>query len=476
MSNGVNERFDFSAALPRVEDLTRAHFIAIGGSGMSGIARLMRARGIEVSGSDKAESAAVDKLRSEGIAVTIGNRAENIDPLPDGTVVVVSSAITEVNPELIEARRRGLNVLHRAQGLAIVLAGRAGLAVAGANGKTTTSGMATTALRALGRDPSFATGAEIAGIGANSGVGTGAEFVVEADESDGSFVVYHPKIAIVTSVKDDHFDFYGTTDNLVAAYRRFALTVAPDGLLVCCADDPGSADLGRWAAEQGRRVVTYGTSPEADVRFERPVEDGWSVRADLRISGEEVLNLQLNVPGFHNLENASGVVAALVFGLEVAPSDAVAAMASFRGTSRRVELKGEAGGVRVVDDYSHNQGKLAALVRTGRQLRGSGRLVVVFQPHLYSRTRDQAIGMAEALDGADVAVLMDVYGAREQPMDGVSSDLIAQAMRRPCTRTHSAQETVDLVVATVRPGDLLITVGAGDVTKLAPRILERLQG
>lgn len=476
MSFGVNERFDFAARLPQLQQVRHAHFIAIGGSGMSGIARLMHSRGVEVSGSDNAESAAVEKLRSEGIRVTIGNRAETAQQLPDDAVVVVSSAITEANPELVAARDRGLPVLHRSQGLAIVLAGRDGLAVAGANGKTSTSGMATTALRALGRDPSFAIGAEIVGVGANSGVGTGNEFVVEADESDGSFVVYHPKVAIVTSVKDDHLDFYGDTEHLVAAYRQFALTVAPEGLLVCCADDPGSAALGAWAAEQGRRVVTYGTSVDADVQIGTLSESGWSARADLRIGGGEAHNLQLKVPGFHNLENAAGVVAALVLGLGVEPADAVASLASFRGTSRRVELKGEAGGVRVVDDYSHNQGKLAAVVRTGRQLRGEGRLVVVFQPHLYSRTRDQAVGMAAALDGADVVVLMDVYGAREQPMDGVSSDLIAEAMRRPCTRTHSAQETVDVVVATVRPGDLVVTVGAGDVTALGPQILDRLQG
>lgn len=476
VGNGVNERFDFDAVLPELSQVGHAHFIAIGGSGMSGVARLMHAAGVVVSGSDNAESSAVQRLRSEGIAVSIGNRADNLDGLPDDTLVVVSSAITEQNPELAAARARGLRVLHRAQGLAIVLTGRNGLAVAGANGKTSTSGMATAALRRLDRDPSFAIGAEIVGIDANSGVGRGAEFVVEADESDGSFVVYHPRIAIVTSVKDDHLDFYGSTDNLVAAYRRFALTVAADGLLVCCADDPGSADLARWAADQGRRVITYGTSSDARVQLSRPVENGWSVAAELRIDGGEAFNLQLEVPGLHNLENAAGVVAALVFGVGVDPADAVAAMASFRGTSRRLELKGEAGGVRVVDDYSHNQGKLAALVRTGRQLRSGGRLVVVFQPHLYSRTRDQALGMATALDGADVTVLMDIYGAREQPMDGVSSDLIAEAMRRPCTRTHSAQETVDVVAATVRPGDLVITVGAGDVTALGPRILERLQG
>ncbi|MBD2758588.1 UDP-N-acetylmuramate--L-alanine ligase [Yimella sp. cx-573] len=475
MSNGVNERFDFSAALPGLDEVERVHFIAVGGSGMSGIARLMRARGLQVSGSDNVEVPVLAKLAQDGIAITVGYSEQTADALPDGTLVVISTAIKEDNPELLRVRERGLPVLHRAQGLAMVLSGRRGLAVAGANGKTTTSGMATAALRALERDPSFAIGAEIVGVGSNSAVGAGDDFVVEADESDGSFVVYHPQVAIVTSVKDDHLDFYGSTEHLVAAYREFALTVDPDGLLVCCADDPGSAALGNWAADQGRRVLTYGTHEQADMRISKLTEHGWSGRCVLRDLDGEHHNLQVNVPGVHNLENAAGVVTALVYGLGVSMPDAVASVAAFHGTSRRAELRGEVGGIRVVDDYAHNRGKLEAMVRTGRHLRGEGRLIVVFQPHLYSRTRDQAVGMAAALDGVDVAIVMDVYGAREAPMPGVSSDLIAAAMTRPCTRTHSAEETVDLVLATARPGDLVVTVGAGDVTHLGPQILQRLE-
>ncbi|GAB3585042.1 UDP-N-acetylmuramate--L-alanine ligase [Calidifontibacter terrae] len=475
MSDGVNERFDFAVELPDIKLTQHAHFIAIGGSGMSGVARLMMARGVQVSGSDNAESPVLDKLRAAGAAVAVGNSADNLVGLPDTAIVVISSAITEDNPELAAARSRGLQVLHRAQALAMTMGGRVGLAVAGANGKTTTSGMAVAALRALGEDPSFAIGAEIVGIGANSGVGAGAAFVVEADESDGSFVVYRPRIAIVTSVRDDHLDFYGTTENLQQAYRDFVDTIEPGGLLVVCADDPGAADLGRWAAAAQRRVITYGVAEGADVSIADLSERGWSGRATLRNSGGEPIQLQVEVPGLHNLQNAAGVVAALIHGLGLPEADAVASVAAFRGTSRRSELKGEVGGVRVVDDYAHNGGKLAAMVASGRSLRGAGRLVAVFQPHLYSRTRDQADAMARALDGADVAIVMDIYGAREQPMPGVSSDLIAAAMTRPCTRTHSAQETVDLVAAIVRPGDLVITIGAGDVTQLGPRILDRLK-
>lgn len=474
MSNGVNERFDFGAALPNVGRSRHAHFIAIGGSGMSGVARLMMARGVAVSGSDNADLPVLDKLRTAGAAVFLGYSADNVANLPADSIVVVSSAIKEDNPELIAVRERGLVVLHRAQALAMTMSGRTALAVAGANGKTTTSGMATVALRAVGADPSFAIGAEIVGIGANAGVGAGDAFVVEADESDGSFVVYQPQIAIVTSVRDDHLDFYGTSENLRQAYQDFADSIRPDGLLVVCADDPGAADLGRWAAVRGRRVVTYGFAAAADVRISEATEQGWSGRAILRNCSGVQLQLQVEVPGLHNLQNAAGVVAAMIHGLGIREADAVASVSAFRGTSRRAELKGEVGGVRVVDDYAHNGGKLAAMVATGRALRGDGRLVAVFQPHLYSRTRDQADQMARALDGVDVAVVMDVYGAREQPIPGVSSDLVAAAMTRPCTRTHSAQETIDLVVAIARPGDLIVTIGAGDVTMLGPIILDRL--
>lgn len=474
MSNGVNERFDFRAPLPDLSDVRHVHFIAIGGTGMSGVARLMMARGLVVTGSDNADSATVDALRAEGAQVEIGQRAENVEPLPADAIVVISSAIREDNPELVAARERGLRVFHRAQALGMLMQGKAGLAVAGANGKTSTSSMATVALRALGMDPSFAVGAEIVGIGSNSGVGQGEAFVVEADESDGSFLVYRPRVAIVTSVRDDHLDFYGMSENLVQAYRDFVDTVAEDGLLVVCLDDPGSAALGDWARDRGRRVVTYGAAEGADFRISRMSEEGWAASAVLQDPAGNRHQLEVEVPGLHQLQNAAGVVAAAVVGLGADPAAAATSVVGYRGASRRAELKGEAGGVRVVDDYAHNGGKLHAMVHAGRQLRGDGRLIAIFQPHLYSRTRDQAEEMAHALDGADVAVIMDVYGAREEPMPGVSSDLIAAAMTRPCTRTHSAAETVDLVVAIARPGDLVVTIGAGDITKLGPEILDRL--
>ncbi|NHN56033.1 UDP-N-acetylmuramate--L-alanine ligase [Calidifontibacter sp. DB0510] len=476
MAHGVNERFDFAAPLPDLTDLARVHLIAIGGSGMSGIARLLRARDLPVSGSDNVDLPVLAALADAGCQITLGYAAATAQALPEGTVVVISSAIREDNPELAAVRARGLPVLHRAQALGALLAGREGLAVAGANGKTTTSAMATVALRAVGADPSYAIGAEIAGLGANAGVGQGSAFVVEADESDGSFVVYRPRIAIVTSVKDDHLDFYGDSATLHAAYGAFVDTIAAGGLLVACADDPGSAALAAAArCRADLRVLTYGTTETADVRITDLRSSGWSGEGTLTDLTGTNHHLQLEVPGLHNLENAAGVVAALTAGLDLPAAEVVRGLVQFRGTSRRAQRVGEAAGIRVVDDYAHNPGKLQAMVATGRGLAGDGRLIVVFQPHLYSRTRDAAAGLAKALDGADLAVVLDIYGAREQPIDGVTADLVTDAMRTPGVRATGFDEAVEVVRREARAGDLVLTVGAGDITHLGPRILQALE-
>ncbi len=477
MSDGTPPRFDFAAEVPRVEDVAAVHLIAIGGSGMSGVARMFLARGVRVSGSDQKDSPTLRALAREGAAVVVGNRADNVTELSDDTVVVISSAITEANPELVAARRRGLPVLHRAQALRMLSRDRQVLAVAGANGKTTTSAMATLALHELGRAPSWALGADIVGLGPNAAAGDGRAFVIEADESDGSFLVYRPSVAIVTNIKDDHLDFYGTPERLRRAYDRFAATIRDDGLLVACADDPGSASLATARGELGLPVLTYGRSDDADLRIEDLRGSGFEWRATLLDPEQGRHDLVLSVPGEHNLLDAAGVVLALHAGFGVAVGDAVAALASFQGTTRRFEPRGEAGGVRVVDDYAHNPGKLAAVVSSGLRLRDGGRLIVVFQPHLYSRTRDAAAGLADALSSTDIAIVLPVFGAREDPMPGVSSALITDRVRGArCHLADDHEDAVDLVVELARPGDLVLTVGAGDVTVLGPRILARLAG
>ena len=473
MPDGINRRFDFTAPLPVLQDVRGVHLIAIGGSGMSGIAALFLARGVMVTGSDRAESAAVERLRAAGVPVVIGQDAANVVGLDAGTVIVVSSAIAESNPELAAVRERGLRVLHRSQALAVLTAGRRAIAVAGANGKTTTSAMAVVALRAAGADPSFAIGSDIAGIGANSGVGRGDGFVVEADESDGSFVVYRPDVAIVTNVRDDHLDFYGTSARLRAGYDDFAASIRPHGLLVVCADDEGAAALAQRNADR-LRVLTYGRSPSADLRLSDERADGMSGSARLTFPSGEQAALRLQVPGAHNLLNAAGVALAVSAGCDIASDEVVRGLAGFRGTSRRFEVRGSAGGVRVVDDYAHNPDKLEAAIRTGLALRDGGRLIVLFQPHLYSRTQAFAEQFAAALRLADAAYVMDVYAAREDPVPGVTGRLLSDRVQG-AVFVESGADAVDAVAGAARSGDLVLTIGAGDITSLTTPILLRLE-
>jgi UDP-N-acetylmuramate--alanine ligase len=478
----MRARFDFTETVAEAGSLGNVHFIAIGGAGMSGVARVMLAQGLTVSGSDARESLVLTALAAEGANVHVGHDPGHLEGVD---TVVISSAIREDNPELREARRRGLRVLHRSQALASVMQGRRRVAVAGANGKTTTTSMLTVALQACGIDPSFAVGGELARHGTNAHHGTGEVFVAEADESDGSFLVYRPEVAIVTNVQPDHLDFYGTFEAVQDAYARFARTIEPGGLLVTCADDAGSLTLAAVARAEGIRVLTYGTSPDADVRLTGLGGMGMTSTATLEVGAAAPWRhaLRIGIPGRHNLLNATAAFIAATEGLGQDRERVLEGLAGFTGTRRRFEPKGEAGGVRVVDDYAHNPGKVAAVVETGRALAAPGRLIVVFQPHLYSRTRDFAAELAEALGGADVVLVMDVYAAREDPVPGVSGALVADRIR---SGARSGARTVDArflpswsavaptVAALAEPGDLVLTVGAGDVTMVGPEVLRLL--
>ncbi|MGV1008790.1 MAG: UDP-N-acetylmuramate--L-alanine ligase [Dermatophilaceae bacterium] len=469
-------RFDLTGPVPALADLGTVHLIAIGGAGMSALARVLLGRGVTVTGSDAADSPTLRDLQAQGADVHVGH-----DPayLGRADTVVVSSAVRENNVELRAARERGLRVLHRAQALAATMAGRLPVAVAGANGKTTTSSMLAVALQHCGLDPSFAIGGELTGQGTNARAGAGEAFVVEADESDGSFVVYHPQVAVVTSVQPDHLDFFGSLEALETAYRAFVATVRTGGLLVTGVDDPGARRLADWATQQGVRVVGYGTGPRAQVRLLDPVYDGMRSAAQL-VSGPTRRRLALAVPGEHNLLDATAAFVAAVEGLGAPPDLVLDGLASFEGTRRRLEPKGRSRGVEVIDDYAHNPGKVAAAVATARRLvAGRGRLVVVFQPHLFSRTRDFAAELGRALCPADVVVVMDVYAAREDPIPGVSGDLVAAGVRsaRPeCDVVFepSWPAVAARVARLVAPGDLVLTVGAGDVTAVGPQVLALL--
>ena len=456
------------------------HLVGVGGAGMSVVAALLAARGERVSGSDARAGTALEALRERGVAVHVGHDAARVEALPPGARVVVSTAVRESNPELAAARSRGLEVLHRSEALAWLMAGRRVVAVAGAHGKTTTSGMLAVALRAAGLDPSFAIGgAGVEGEGPPSPLagahhGSGEVFVAEADESDGSFLAYSPELALVTNVEPDHLDHFGSREAFEEVFAQFAARVRPGGALVACLDDDGARRLAESARAAGTRVVPSGTRAdgrEPEVVLEQ--QPSGAVVHESLDGTSRASRLELALPGEHNLLNATGAFAVLRL-LGVDAASAARGLAAFRGTGRRFEHRGPAGGVRVVDDYAHHPTEVAALLRAARTVVGDGRVVVLFQPHLFSRTAHFAAEFAAALDLADVAVVTDVYAAREDPLEGVSGATITKLSVRGehvPDRLAAARHVARLA----RPGDLVLTVGAGDVTELGPVILTELE-
>ncbi|MBX6166465.1 MAG: UDP-N-acetylmuramate--L-alanine ligase [Thermobispora bispora] len=456
-------------------ELGRVHFIGIGGAGMSGIARILLKRGVRVSGSDVRDSAVLAELRELGATVHIGHAAGNVG---DVDTVVVSTAIRDSNPELQEARRRNLRVIPRAAALAAVMEGRTGIAVAGTHGKTTTTSMLTVALQKCGADPSYCVGGLLATTGLGADDGAGDLFVAEADESDGSFLMLRPAIAIVTNVEADHLDNYGDVRAVHESFARFVERVG--SLLVLCADDPGSAALAAPARERGLTVVTYGESAGADYRTVDVVPEGLGVEFAVAAGSPGPgwpLRVRLAIPGRHNALNATAVIA-VADRLGLPLGEVAAGLAAFGGAKRRFEAKGEAGGVAVFDSYAHHPTELTADLRAAREVNaGRGRVIAVFQPHLYSRTRFFADAFGAALGLADEVIVLDVYGAREDPEPGVTGALIAERVPLPADRVVYApdRESVPALVAgRARPGDIVLTMGAGDVTELGPRIVEEL--
>ena len=510
--------------------MTTLHFIGIGGAGMSVIAALFAERGATITGSDARSGATVEALRERGVTVHVGHDAAHVEALPPEARVVVSTAVRVSNPELAAARARDLDVLHRSEALALLMADERVVAVAGAHGKTTTSAMLAVALREAGLDPSFAIGGSVVsptgeaasttrftagsgapGIGplAGAGNGLGGIFVAEADESDGSFLAYAPYIALVTNVEPDHLDHFGSREAFEQVFADFAGRIRDDGVLVVCVDDDGARRLAERVRGEGRvRVVTYGTGatgsphvsgsddavrraavqPRPDVVLKlRPAAElgsGSVPTAGLPRGGalvsesfggiERTTALTLAVPGEHNLLNAAGAFAVLRL-LGVERDAAAAGLAAFRGTGRRFEHRGTVAGVRVVDDYAHHPTEVTALLRAARSVAGQGRVLVLFQPHLFSRTAHFAAEFAEALSLADATVVTDIYAAREDPVPGVSGETITSLMDSAATehvphRVAAAQRVADLA----GPGDLVLTVGAGDVTELAPVVLAAL--
>jgi len=456
--------------LPTAMD--RPHFIGIGGAGMSGIAKILAQRGAKVAGSDAKDSATADALRALGATVHIGHAAEHL--ADDATCVVVSSAIRKDNPELARAAELGIPVVHRSDALARLMDGLRPIAVAGTHGKTTTTSMLAVSLTALGRTPSYAIGGDLDAPGSNALHGDGEIFVAEADESDRSFHKYAPEVAIVLNVELDHHANYASMEEIYESFQTFADRIVPDGTLVISADHEGARELTRRVSDSVK-TVTYGEAEDADVRILSVVAQGLKSEVTVLLGSEE-LTFTVSVPGRHYASNAVAALAAGV-ALGIPAADLAPALAAYTGVKRRLQLKGEAAGVQVIDSYAHHPTEMTADLEAMRAAASSARLLVVFQPHLFSRTQELGKEMGQSLALADASLVLDIYPAREDPIPGVTSDLIIEAARAAgadVTPVHDKADVPEAVAGMAKPGDLVLTMGAGDVTDLGPRILDRL--
>lgn len=455
------------------DQLGKVHFVGIGGAGLSAIAHIMLARGIVVSGSDGADSPRLAALAAQGARVHVGHAAEQ---LGDADTLVVSTAVREDNPEVVEALARGLRVLPRSAGLAAVMADRRVVAVAGTHGKTTTTGLLTSALVAAGADPSYAVGGVLTQTGTNAHDGTGDLFVAEADESDGAFLVYRPSVAVVTNVDADHLDVWGSEEAYRGAFSDFLDRIEPGGHLVASADDEGARALLEQARERGLHAHAVGESDDATWRVGDVVLEGTTSTFTLTGPSAQVGPVALRVPGRHYvLDAALALVAGLL--LDQDGEALRSGLEAFTGTGRRMEPKGEVGGVRVYDSYAHHPSEIVGDLQAARSVAGSGRLVVAFQPHLVSRTRIFASAMGVALGAADEVVVADVYLAREDPDPAVTGALVAEAVPLPGDRVAFVPALDDVaaeLVRRARPGDLVVTLGAGSITDVGPRVLALL--
>ncbi len=462
------------------EELRRVHMVGIGGAGMSGIARILLDRGGLVSGSDAKDSRGLIALRARGAQVRIGHDPTALDMLPGGPTVVVTThaAIPKTNPELVEARARGIPVILRPAVLAMLMADHTALMVTGTHGKTTTTSMIIVALQHSGFDPSFAVGGDFGQAGTNAHHGSGSTFVAEADESDGSLLEYSPDVVVVTNIEADHLDFFGSVEAYTAVFDRFVERINPGGTLVVCADDPGASALGERAAARGVRVRRYGSAGDLDATLVEWTQQGTGAVAEVALRDEDRSRiLRLSVPGRHMALNALGaLLAAREAGADL---DAVLdGLAGFDGVRRRFELVGTANGVRVFDDYAHHPTEVRvnlAALRAVTEQAGTGRVIAVFQPHLYSRTETFATEFGAALSAADEVFVLDVYAAREQPLAGVSGATVADAVSAPVTYVPDFSAVAARVAASARPGDVVVTMGAGDVTLLGREILAEVE-
>ncbi|MFH8789065.1 UDP-N-acetylmuramate--L-alanine ligase [Streptomyces roseoverticillatus] len=460
-------------AVPTTMD--RPHFIGIGGAGMSGIAKILAQRGAQVAGSDAKESATAEALRALGATVHIGHAAGHL--AEDATCVVVSSAIRADNPELAAAAERGIPVVHRSDALARLMDGLRPIAVAGTHGKTTTTSMLAVALDALGLDPSYAIGGDLDAPGSNARHGAGEIFVAEADESDRSFHKYAPEVAIILNVELDHHANYASMDEIYESFETFVGRIRPGGTLVVAADQSGARELTeRISGRHDIEVVTYGEAEDADVRVLKVTPRGLTSEVTVLLGGK-MLTFTVSVPGRHYAHNAVAALAAGI-ALGIPAHNLASAIGKYTGVKRRLQLKGEAAGVQVIDSYAHHPTEMTADLEAIRGAAAGSRVLVVFQPHLFSRTQELGTEMGQSLALADASVVLDIYPAREDPVPGVTSALIIDAAVAAGADVRAEPDMAaipDVVAGMARPGDLVLTMGAGDVTDLGPKILARLE-
>ena len=457
---------DFTQPVPA--DLGVVHFIGIGGSGMSGIARILIGMGHKVTGSDLRDTSNVAALRELGAEVFIGHHEDHLGN-PD--TVVVTSALWPTNPEYLLAKQKGIPVIHRSQALAYLTTKKRLVAVAGAHGKTTSTGMIITALLELGVDPSFVNGGVIAALGASSAAGKDNMFVIEADESDGSFLHYDTAIALVTNVDPDHLDHYGSLEAFQAEFAKFANQASE--FVAISSDDPGAVAVTKLL--DGKRVLTFGRASGSFVQLSEVDASGARVSFTVEVGGVRV-SATLRIPGEHNAINAAGALAVLV-GLGFEPQKALDAIATFGGTERRFELHGSRRGVSVYDDFAHHPTEVAAALKAARAVVGDGELITVFQPHLYSRTRLMHKEFAEALALSDKVVVLDIYAAREDPEPGVTGALVSDSFEDQ-GKVHYVplwDDAPAVAASLASSGDFIITMGCGDVYRMVPALLEALE-
>ena len=454
------------------ERIQRIHLVGVGGSGMSGIAEVLLNRGYRVSGSDLKLTSVTRRLIERGACIHAGHAPAHLDA---ADVVVVSSAVKSDNPEIEEARRLQIPIIPRAEMLAELMRGKYGIAVAGTHGKTTTTSLVAGLTGHGGLDPTVVLGGRLNALGSNAKLGTGEFMVVEADESDRSFLLLSPTLAVVTNIDRDHMESYAGMDDLKSAFVQFVNKVPFYGAAVLCRDDAAVASI---LPRIKRRVIAYGFGQEADLRVSAAEYSGYGAEFELDYRGRSLGAFRLNLPGRHNVLNAAAAVA-VGLDLGLAPSVMRSALAEFEGPDRRFQLKGRVGGITVIDDYGHHPTEIAATLHAAGHL-GATRLVVVFQPHRYSRTQYCFEEFAGAFDEADLVLLADIYAAGEEAIDGLTSDGLAQAIRqrgRPEVRYLGAAEDLAARVAPLlEAGDLVLTMGAGSIARVPDALLGQLAG